>query len=54
MDNRNMFAGSPYGSDGSVDALEAFFLAEDVGLSAALVSSFFFGAAVLSGLDLLA
>jgi hypothetical protein len=54
MDNKDIFAGSRYGSDGSGDALDAFFLAEGVGLSAAWGSSFFFGAAALSGLDLLA
>jgi hypothetical protein len=54
MDNKDIFAGWRYGSDGSEDALDAFFLAEDVGLSAALVSSFFLGAAALLGLDLLA
>jgi hypothetical protein len=37
-----------------VDAFDAFFLAEAVGLSAAWVSSFFFGAAALLGLDLFA
>jgi hypothetical protein len=43
-----------YGSDGSVEALDAFFLAEDGVLSAALASFFFFGAAALLGLDLFA
>ena len=56
--NRTVFskllAGLRYGSDGSADVFDAFFLAEDVGLSAALVSFFFFGAAALLGLDLLA
>ncbi|MEE9496341.1 MAG: hypothetical protein V3V39_07420 [Desulfobacterales bacterium] len=54
MDNKDIFTGSRYGSDGSGDALDAFFLAEDVGLSAAWVSSFLFGAAALLGLGLLA
>jgi hypothetical protein len=54
MDNINLLAGSHYGSDGSVDVLEAFILAEDTGLSAAWVSSFFFGVTALLGLDLLA
>ena len=53
-DGLQRFAGARYGSDGSGDALDAFFLAEDVGLSVAVVSSFFFGAAALLGLDLLA
>jgi hypothetical protein len=54
MDNNRNFAELRYGSDGSGDALDAFFLVEDVGLSAAVVSSFFFGVAALLGLDLLA
>lgn len=54
MDNKNIFARWRYGGDGSVDVFDVFFLAEDVELSAALVSSFFFGAAALLGLDLLA
>ena len=45
---------SDYGSDGSLDALDAFFLAEDGVLSAAWVSFFSFGAAALFGLDLFA
>jgi hypothetical protein len=54
MDKKNIFARWRYGVDGSVDAFDVFFSAEDVERSAALVSSFFFGTAALLDPDLLA